>query len=75
MKAAATKRKAPAKRAPTTRAATTGHFMLQRNDRYEVEQVRDAVAQLKKNPEQGRAMLVQAGIYTHAGKLTKAFGG
>ena len=33
------------------------------------------VAHLKKHPKEAKGLLVNAGIYTKSGKLTKAFGG
>ena len=40
-----------------------------------VAAMREAAEYYKAHPEEGRALLVQAGIYTKAGKLTKAYGG
>jgi len=41
----------------------------------DIEIIRKKVEHLRKNPNEVRAMVVKAGIYTEDGKLTKAYGG
>ncbi|GAB4059285.1 hypothetical protein [Uliginosibacterium sediminicola] len=41
----------------------------------EISRLRSAVERLNANPEQARRLMVNAGIYSSKGKLTKTYGG
>lgn len=72
MKVSAKKTAKKAAKAPAKRVAKRATFI---SFNKELDEIGTTVAFLKKNPAKGREMLVQAGIYTSTGKLTKAYGG
>lgn len=52
-----------------------GGFEARRTQAEELAEIKNYTDHLKRHPDEARALLVRAGIYTKAGKLTKAYGG
>lgn len=50
-------------------------FERQLSPAQELTRIKATVKRLKQHPDEGRAMMIRAGICTADGKLTKAYGG